>query len=467
MFSFEINNNEFQINTRLVGGSDIDPTMIDVSKLGEILQLAPGTFDRIIDPSGAAVDIDTYHNNRINRMREVYEELGPNLLPPGVSTRGDANTCIENANEYDYFNNDICQKAVDELLRILGGATTKQWAIDAEPSDDYITFNSLEWAVRQYGPKALVNILVSLGVKGETASNGHTAPVSYETWEASIRAGDAGNRAGDWNRWTLGHRVPEVVDDPDNPDVEAAPERDYGLLDERTDGLRRVIMYLTHNYQWINPGKMGLEPTVADAQTGVNYNKLKQNVDIEAMQYAIAQKHATFRVSVQGLFGVHGINPQFSFGLSAVQGGGYRVSNQYTVTEEQFKGGALPVMMPLSLMSKVPSFSEDIERQIRKNIAMLKAEGKNLTAQSQQQIDSAISGMKQREQQLSKMVESFERMLRDKSFSPSGPGSTITMDDVLNYADKVKTGQTKLADILKVLANIVPASSTSTLSTTP
>ena len=84
---------------------------------------------------------------------------------------------------------------------------------------------------------------------------------------------------------------------------------------------------------------------------------------------------------------------------------------------------------------------------------------------SQQQIDNAISGMKSKEQQLTKMVESFERMVRDKSFSPSGAGNTITMDDVLKYADKVKTGQTKLADILKVLANIVPASNTSTLST--
>ena len=461
MFSFEINNNEFQINTRLVGGSDIDPTMLDVTKMGEILKLQPGTFDRIIDPSGSPVDIDTYHKNRADKM-----DLWTN--DPAQYLRINA-TCLANPMEYNYFTDDTCQKMIDSVLETLGQVTTKQMPIDEaapvpppSPPSGYIpanmiSQNSLTWTVNQLGPKALVNMLVALGVKGETASNGHIAPVSYGTWEASIKAGDAGNRGmvspttppgiSDWDRWTNGHSTMP------------------NTLDTRKDGLQRLIMYLTTNYQWINPGKLGLEPTVPDVQTGVKYNQLKQNVDIEAMQYEIQKKHASFKVSVQGLFGTVGINPQFTFGISPVQGGGYKIADLYTVTEEQFKGGALPAMMPLSLVSKVPSFSEDIEKQIRKNIALLKVEGKNLTPTSQQQIDSAISGMKSREQQLTKMVESFERMVRDKSFSPSGPGNTITMDDVLKYADKVKTGQTKLADILKVLANIVPASTTSTLST--
>ena len=447
MFSFEINNNEFQINTRLVGGSDIDPTMLDVTKMGEVLKLQPGTFDRIIDPNGNMVDIDTYHTNRANALDRMATPLRIN------------NNCLENPAEYAYFTDKSvhptggnCQDQIDSLLQILGQAKTDQYPIDGPAVVGTETEqNSLTWTVNQLGPKALVNMLVALGVKGETSSNGHIAPVSYETWEASIKAGDSGEPNA-WKIWTDGY-------------TSGTPPVSFGMLNERTDGLRRLIMYLTHNYQWINPGKMGLEPTVPDVATGVKYNQLKQNVDIEAMQYAIAQKHASFKVSVQGLFGTVGINPQFTFGLSPVQGGGYKIADLYTVTEEQFKGGALPAMMPLSLVSKVPSFSEDIEKQIRKNIALLKVEGKNLTTTSQQQIDAAISGMKSREQQLTKMVESFERMVRDKSFSPSGAGNTITMDDVLKYADKVKTGQTKLADILKVLANIVPASNTSTLST--
>ena len=123
----------------------------------------------------------------------------------------------------------------------------------------------------------------------------------------------------------------------------------------------------------------------------------------------------------------------------------------YSVTNDQLKGGMLPALVPISIVSKVPSFSADIEsKKINQAIALLKNKGKALTTGSKEQIDVVINKVKDEEKQLMKLATSLENIAKD----PNAPVS-ITQETVEKYSDKLKSHQVKSIDIAKALGDIL------------
>lgn len=185
--------------------------------------------------------------------------------------------------------------------------------------------------------------------------------------------------------------------------------------------------------------------TLPDAATGVEYNVLKEKVDYEALQHQINESHVRFKLSVQGLFGSVGYNPQFTIGVSAQQGG-------YSVTKDELEGGMIPALVPISIVSKVPSFSGDIRMKINQGIAALKSAGKKLTTGSEEAIEKVMSSLEKEEQQLKTLATSLENIARD----PAAP-KDITQETVEKYSDKLKSHQTRGLDIGKTLLDILAA----------
>ena len=182
-----------------------------------------------------------------------------------------------------------------------------------------------------------------------------------------------------------------------------------------------------------------------DVETGVKYNLLKEKVDYEALQHQINESHVRFKLSVQGLFGSVGYNPQFTIGVSAQQGG-------YTVTKDELEGGMIPALVPISIVSKVPSFSGDIRMKINQGIAALESSGKKLTKDSDKAIEKVMSSLEKEEQQLKTLATSLENIVRD----PAAP-KEISQETVEQYSDKLKSHQTRGLDIGKTLLEILAA----------
>ena len=263
---------------------------------------------------------------------------------------------------------------------------------------------SVEDAVKTVGPKSLVAILKDAGFKAVTGANGRNmvgpAPATVTDAQQLMTATAVAN-------WFNG-----------------AGNRFINRADESA--------------------------TLPDAATGVEYNVLKEKVDYEALQHQINESHIRFKLSVQGLFGSVGYNPQFTIGVSAQQGG-------YAVTKDELEGGMIPALVPISIVSKVPSFSGDIRMKINQGIAALKSAGKKLTTGSEEAIEKVMSSLEKEEQQLKTLATSLENIARD----PAAP-KDITQETVEKYSDKLKSHQTRGLDIGKTLLDILAAVSSTT-----
>lgn len=290
---------------------------------------------------------------------------------------------------------------------------------------DKITKVGFEAVLKAVGPKVLVNLLTVLGFKGVKTSNGATVPETLA-------------------QMTL--RKKEEAEAKAVKEEEGGDDLEGGALteqDQRNIALNRIVSYFRGSgAKFLNRENID---TTADSETGVQYNRLKETVDYEALQHQINEAHLRFKLSIQGLFGSIGYNPKITVGVSGVE-----MAGGYSVTNDQLKGGMLPALVPISIVSKVPSFSGDIESKINQAINLLKGKNKTLTGPSKQQIETVINKVKEEEKQLMKLATSLENIAKD----PNAPGD-ITQEVVEKYSDKLKTHQVKTIDIAKALLNIV------------
>ena len=290
---------------------------------------------------------------------------------------------------------------------------------------DKITKVGFEAVLKAVGPKVLVNLLTVLGFKGVKTSNGATVPETLA--QMTLRKKEEAEAKA-------------VKEDEGGDDLEGGALTEQ---DQRNIALNRIVSYFRGSgAKFLNRENID---TTADSETGVQYNRLKETVDYEALQHQINEAHLRFKLSIQGLFGSIGYNPKITVGVSGVE-----MAGGYSVTNDQLKGGMLPALVPISIVSKVPSFSGDIESKINQAINLLKGKNKTLTGPSKQQIETVINKVKEEEKQLMKLATSLENIAKD----PNAPGD-ITQEVVEKYSDKLKTHQVKTIDIAKALLNIV------------
>lgn len=373
MFSLK-ENGEFEINTYLNGGGDVDPSAIAIPDDKEYFTInTVGEINRMT--------VDKYH---AEKMGEVADE--------GLKKCLDAE--------------DKCTQA--QIKAVLTNVTN----------------NGLKSTLEAYGPRALVNLLKALGFKGVRNSRNMIVPQPISEVKEELLKTLKGQNGG-------GEEVEEGADD-----AEAA---------QLLMAVASIVNYFSgaQGSKFLN-GPLGVDGS-PDKSTGVKYNLLKEQVDYEALQHQINESHLRFKLSVQGLFGSIGYNPKISVGVSGIE-----LSGGYTVTKEQLQGGMLPALIPMSVTSKVPRFSEDIEAKIKQSVDLLKSQNKKLVGESQTNIDNVIAKVKEEEKQLETLATALENMAKD----PNGPPS-IDAEQVEKYSDKLKSHQTKTVDIAKALLAIV------------
>ena len=297
---------------------------------------------------------------------------------------------------------------------------------------DAIVQNGFEAVLKAVGPKVLVSLLVAAGHMGVKTPNGFVVPETIAQKAARLERESAKIPPPPRGRRTM--RSAALTDDEDE-DMEGGASYEQRLI-----ALNRVISYFRGaGAKFLNREKID---TTADSLTGVKYNALKEKVDYEALQHQINESHLRFKLSIQGLFGSIGYNPKITVGVDMAGG--------YSVTNDQLKGGMLPALVPISIVSKVPSFSADIASKINQAIALLKNKGKALTTGSKEQIDVVINKVKDEEKQLMKLATSLENIAKD----PNAPAD-ITQETVEKYSDKLKSHQVKSIDIAKALGDIL------------
>ena len=208
--------------------------------------------------------------------------------------------------------------------------------------------------------------------------------------------------------------------------------------------LIRFSNLLRNNYQFYNPN-FQLEKPVPDSETGVKYNGLVEKVDIEALQQLVKESHMRFRLHVQEFFGTLGLNPGIEVEISQL--GGF--SKNLHVTEEQLNGGMIPMLVPFSLVSKVPNFIDDIESKLKDVIRVLKSKGLKLVGDSENEIFKAVKKVKHQEKQLEVLANSLERIAKDPTSE-----KVVTMEEVLKYSNKLEKGQIRGLDVVKNLATV-------------
>lgn len=289
-----------------------------------------------------------------------------------------------------------------------------------------ITTNGFGPTLEELGPRALVNLLKALSFKGVRNSRNMIVPQPISEVKTALLAklGQNGGAEGP---------------------AEGPAEGEDEVEDEQLMmAVASIVNYFTgaQGSRFLNGLSVDGRP---DASTGVKYNLLKEQVDYEALQHQINESHLRFKLSVQGLFGSIGYNPKISVGVSGIE-----LSGGYTVTKEQLQGGMLPALIPMSVTSKVPRFSEDIEAKIKQSVDLLKSQNKKLVGESQTNIDNVIAKVKEEEKQLETLATALENMAKD----PNGPPS-IDAEQVEKYSDKLKSHQTKTVDIAKALLAIV------------
>jgi len=208
--------------------------------------------------------------------------------------------------------------------------------------------------------------------------------------------------------------------------------------------LIRFSNSLRENYQFYNPN-FQLEKPVPDSETGVKYNGLVEKVDIEALQQLVKESHMRFRLHVQEFFGTLGLNPGIQVEISQL--GGF--INNLSVTEEQLNGGMIPMLVPFSLVSKVPSFMDDIEERLKSIIKRLENNGKKLVGDSKENIFKAVDRVKKQEKQLKVLANSLEKIVKDPLSK-----NEVTLDEVLKYSNKLEKGQIRGLDVAKTLVEL-------------
>ncbi len=208
--------------------------------------------------------------------------------------------------------------------------------------------------------------------------------------------------------------------------------------------LIRFSNLLRENYQFYNPN-FQLEKPVPDSETGVKYNGLVEKVDIEALQQLVKESHMRFRLHVQEFFGTLGLNPGIQVEISQL--GGF--INNLSVTEEQLNGGMIPMLVPFSLVSKVPSFMDDIEERLKNIIKRLENNGKKLVGDSKENIFNAVDRVKKQEKQLKVLANSLEKIVKDPLSK-----NEVTVDEVLRYSNKLEKGQIRGLDVAKTLVEL-------------
>ena len=376
MFSLK-ENGEFEINTYLKGGDDVDPSRI------------------VIPDDKEYFTIDTV--GRINGMTvNEYHEAAMKKVDP--SPNNALRKCLETG---------ICgpEQIKDGLKKIIDkgfGPTLKE-----------------------LGPRALVNLLKALDFKGVRNSRNMIVPQPISEVETALLAELKGEK----------ETTAEGGDDMEGGSVEPA---------QLIMAVASIVNYFSgaQGSRFLNSLSVNGSP---DASTGVKYNLLKEQVDYEALQHQINESHLRFKLSVQGLFGSIGYNPKISVGVSGIE-----LSGGYTVTKDQLAAGMIPALVPISITSKVPRFSEDIEAKIKQSVTLLQEQGKKLVGESQTNIDNVIAKVKEEEKQLETLATALENMAKDPNSPPK-----IDAEQVERYSDKLKSHQTKTVDIAKALLAIV------------
>lgn len=478
MFSFEINNNNLEINFKLNGGSGFDVDAITVppaveavaaenyamiknfniedlkddndgtdavAKVDLLKAIREGKVDA---PSGtdaaakadagnwpyydedgkladatwsdaAYVDINQYQINALILRDNLNEE--DNLILMGLdNSKGVVVDCLQKDNGLldegsALVSDSDCQKEVLTLLPTLDSA---------EKVNEIAT---------SLGPKVLVNLLRAIRYQG-VRQDGLTVPQPYEDWLAATED-DAKNGAN-------------------------TSSSEHVALPKFANGIKNVVSHVSaRNNLWYINKHLKPEPTTADEATGVKFNEIEATMrDLEYYQQVIKERHATLKLRIDGLLGSTGLSPAMNIRIQPTTGGSY--DNFYYISEEQFKGGALPVGIPVNLVTSVPSVMEDLEKMVNNLKKKLTNAGKPLTKSSEASITNVIKEMKEKEAKLKKMVESFQNMLADPNYVVSGPG--ITQTDIEKYADKVQSGQSKMIPVIQTLlsayANSVPPS---------
>lgn len=376
MFSLK-ENGEFEINTYLNGGTEVDPSAIAIPDDKEYF-----TINTVGEIDGMTVD--KYHAAKMGEVADA------NLKK-----------CLDEAD---------CTPA--DIKAVLGK----------------ITENGFGPTLKEFGPRALVNLLKALGFKGVRNSRNMIVPQPISQINKELLE-------------TLGGKVATVVADEGGEETMTGGADEVGQL---MMAVASIVNYFSgaQGSRFLNGLSVDGSP---DASTGVKYNLLKEQVDYEALQHQINESHLRFKLSVQGLFGSIGYNPKISVGVSGID-----LSGGYTVTKDQLQGGMLPALIPMSVTSKVPRFSEDIEAKIKQSVSLLKSQGKKLVDGSQKNIDEVIAKVKQEEKQLETLATALENMAKD----PNSP-SNVSAEEVEKYSDKLKSHQTKTVDIAKALLNIV------------
>ena len=152
-----------------------------------------------------------------------------------------------------------------------------------------------------------------------------------------------------------------------------------------------------------------------------------------------------FRLHIQEFFGTLGINPGIELQISQL--GGF-IEN-LAINEEQLKGGMLPLLVPFSIASKVPQFTDDIEMKLKNIISVLESKGLKLVNDSKEKIFSSVSKVKKQEQQLKKLANILEKIAKD-------PASTkvVSMKEILDYDNKLEKGHLRAIDVAKTITEL-------------
>merc|ERR1711991_976338 len=153
------------------------------------------------------------------------------------------------------------------------------------------------------------------------------------------------------------------------------------ILENNMDIIKKLLKALINKFSnelIILNQNMDIMPPKPDKKTGVKINELSEKIDIEAFQNYINESHQRFKIQLQGV-GTTGLNPSVLVSLQT--GGSY--DKFYYLEEEEFKGGALPIGIPIgSLSSRVPCFTDDIVKKIDNYANALERNGTPLTPQS-------------------------------------------------------------------------------------
>merc|ERR1711991_919297 len=382
MFSFEINNNNLEINFKLNGGSTpftVDAITVppaveavaaenyamiknfniedlgddndgtdDVPKNDLLAAIRAGTVDA---PTGtdadakaeagnwpyyaedgtpadakwsdaAYVDINQYQINALILRQNLNVEANLKLM--GLEdAKGEEATCLQEE-----------KGLLNEGAALVSDSDCQTEVLKLLPNLDTAKVNEIATSL---GPKVLVNLLRAIRYQG-VRQDGLTVPQPYEDWLAATKDEAEKGKSSSGN--------------------------EHVALPKFAVGIKNVVSHVSaRNNLWYINKHLKPEPTTADKATGVKFNEIEATMrDLEYYQQVIKERHATLKLRIDGLLGSTGLSPAMNIRIQPTTGGSY--DNFYYISEEQFKGGALPVGIPVNLVTSVPSVMEDLEKMV-------------------------------------------------------------------------------------------------------